>query len=329
MRNRSVHTVHPSRREFIALGVGALAVVGVPFYRGRRRLARRTLPVMGTTAEIAVVHDDVRYAEAAIDAAFERLRQVEALLTRFDPGSDVGRANRLAAWDGVPVTRETARVLRAALDWAERTDGAFDPCLGRAIVLWDVGHRRAPPAEGDVRAYAGRRLYRSLDVDDAAGRRPAVRFADPAVAIDLGGIGKGYGVDQAVRVLRDRGIARGLVNAGGDLYAMGASEDDDAWKVGIRSPSHPDRIMETVDVRDAAIATSGDYLQYFQHGGRRYHHLLDPATGAPSAGRMRSITVRAPDCLSADAAATAGFGRQTMMRTMHRAWGVEILSAVS
>lgn len=297
-----------SRREFIALGVGAFAVATIPFVRNRARLVRRSVPVMGTIAEAAVVHRDAAYAQGAIDAAFQRLRNVEATLTRFDDRSDVGRANLFALDDAVVVSRATAQVLHAALGWAGATDGVFDPCLGRVMELWDLGRRTTPPEQEAVRRLAGRRLYRTLDVDTRAGR-PVVRLTDRDSVIDLGGIGKGYGVDEAVRVLRDWDIADAIVNVGGDLYAMGKSEDGNPWRIGIRSPDDLDKTVATFDVEDSAVATSGDYLQYFQYGGRRYHHLLDPRTGEPRRSAMRSLTVSAPDCMNADAAATAGFGQ--------------------
>ncbi len=299
----------PSRREFVALGLGAFVVATLPAALRRRRpaLVRRSIPVMGTVAEFAIVHRDPRYAHAAIDAAIAELRYVDRTMTRFSRASDVGRANLSAAAEAVPVSVATAYVLEEALRWAAACDGAFDPCLGKAVVLWDVGRRREPPARQDVLALSGRRLYRALEIDRWRGE-PVVRFRDPDVALDLGGIAKGYGVDRAADALRSFGIRNGLVNVGGDLYALGRSEDDDPWKVGIRSPDDPDSVTGTVEVEDAAIATSGDYIQYFQHGGRRYHHMLDPQTGEPKLARMRSVTVVAETCMSADAAGTAVFG---------------------
>ncbi len=302
-------TAGPSRREFVALGIGAFVVATMPAALRKRsdQLVRRTVPVMGTIADIAVQHRDQRYAHAAIDAAIEQLRFVDRTMTRFADASDVGRANLRAAVQAVPVTPETARVLEASLCWAEASDGAFDPCLGRAIALWDVGHRHEPPAPKQVASLAGRRLYRALEVDRWHGA-PVVRFHDADVSIDLGGIAKGFGVDRAVEALRAYGIRNGLVNVGGDLYALGVSEDGDAWKVGIQSPDDPERLVATLEVEDAAVATSGDYVQYFQHGGRRYHHMLDPTTGEPNGSAMRGITIVADTCMEADAAGTAVFG---------------------
>lgn len=298
----------PDRRQFLSLGIGALVVAAVPLARARRRaLVRRTMPVMGTIADLAVVHRDPRLAHAALDAAVAQLRLVEATMTRFRDDSEVGRANREAAIGPVAISAPTTAVVRAALRWADATDGAFDPCLGRAVALWDVSHRATPPAAGEVRQYAGRRLYRELELA-RRGARDVVVFHDAALALDLGGIAKGYGVDRAVESLRARGIQNGLVNVGGDLYALGASEDGDAWKVGIRDPENPDDIVASVEASDCAVATSGDYIQYFQHGGRRYHHMLDPWTGEPRLTTARTVTVTAPSCMRADAAGTAVFG---------------------
>jgi thiamine biosynthesis lipoprotein len=262
---------------------------------------------MGTVAEIAVVESDERRAQAALDAAFDELFAVERAMTRFTATSDVGRANAGAAREAVPVSDATVQVLREALAWAESSDGAFDPCIGRAIELWDVAHRSAPPPEREVRRLAGRAFYRHLDLDTWRGR-PVVRFGEPDMALDLGGIACGYGVDRAVAALRRMGIRHGLVNVGGDLYALGRSPEGDPWQVGIQSPRDPRVVIEQLPLEDAAVTTSGDYMQYFDHAGRRYHHLLDPATGEPRVTLVHSVTVRAPTCLEADVAATAVFG---------------------
>jgi thiamine biosynthesis lipoprotein len=297
-----------TRRQFLALGIGAFVVGAVPLAGLKRRRVRRTVPVMGTIAEFAVVHRNPVYAYAAIDAAMSRLDLVETLMTRYTDTSDIGRANLASGREAVHVTAETATVLAAALRWAESCDGAFDPCLGSAIELWDVGHRHEPPAPGAVRRLAGQRFYRDLDLDRWQGR-PATRLTAREARIDLGGIGKGYGVDQAVRVLRDWGIRDAVVNVGGDLYAMGRSEDGSLWRIGVRSPASATKMLATLEVEERAVATSGDYLQYFEYHGRRYHHLLDPATAAPRLSAMHSITVMADDCMTADAGATACFGQ--------------------
>ena len=297
-----------SRREVLTLGVGAFVVATMPLAaRARRVLVRRTLPVMGTVAEFAVVHRDSAQAHAAIDGAMAELRRVDRVMSRFSETSEVGCANRLGAVRPVAVSIATASVIREALGWAAATAGAFDPCMGRATRIWDVGHRRVPPPQALVQPLAGRGLYRALDLTTWRGE-PAVSFADADVEIDLGGIAKGYGVDRAAEALRRHGVRQAIVNVGGDLYALGEARDGEPWRIGIRDPENPAGLAGEITVRDAAVATSGDYLQYFQHGGRRYHHLLDPASGAPRLTAVHSLTIRADTCLVADAAATALYG---------------------
>jgi FAD:protein FMN transferase len=299
---------YPSRRDFLALGVGAFVVGAVPWAARRRDvLVRRSLPVMGTLAEIAVVHRDPARAQAAIDAAFAELQAVERAMSRFRPDSDVGRANLSAHARPVEVGPGTAAVLAEALRWAEASDGLFDPALAGAVALWDVGRRQAPPPAADVRRFAGQRPYRHLELGERGGR-PVVLFHREGLGLDLGGIAKGHAVDRAVAALRAWGIGNALVNAGGDLYALGRSPEGDPWQVGVRSPEDPAKLVATLRLEDGAVATSGDYVQFFDHAGRRYHHLLDPRSGEPRLSRTRSLTVEAGTCMAADAAATTVFG---------------------
>lgn len=298
----------PSRRDFISLGVGAFVVGSLPLALGgrRRQLVRRTIPIMGTLGEVAIVHGDEGYAQGAIDAAFQEMRRVEAILTRYRPDSEVGRANRLAFSTPQTISSETAGVLHQSLQWAEASQGIFDPCLGQAVGLWDVANRHQPPSSEQLRRYAGRNLFKALEVGRSGGR-DVVLFHEEDMGVDLGGIGKGYGVDRAVAVLRDWGVQNALVNLGGDLYAMGVSEDGDPWKVGVQSPDDAQALVATLPMSDRGVATSGDYQRYFEHQGKRYHHLLDPQTGAPSRAPMRSVTVAAESCMAADAGATTAF----------------------
>lgn len=300
-------TRQPTRRDFLTLGAGAFVVAALPWAARRREtLVRRTLPVMGTHAEIAVVHRDARYAQGAIDAAFGELQAVERAMSRFRADSDVGRVNR-AAGAAVAVSVGTALVVAEALRWAGATDGRFDPALARAVELWDVTQRAAPPPPEALRRYAGARLYRGVELERAAGGG-RLRLSAPEAALDLGGIAKGYAVDRAVETLRGWGVRHALINAGGDLYALGRAPDGEAWSVGVQSPTDPAALAATLALEDRAIATSGSYAQHFEHQGRQYHHLLDPVTAAPRRAAVRSVTVAADRCMTADAAATAVFG---------------------
>ena len=299
---------HTSRREFVAFGLGAFAVAALPVVERRRgRVVRRTIPVMGTIATFEVVHRNEHEAHAAIDAAMDELRRVERIMTRFTSTSEIGRANLGAAHGPVAIGWETAQVVNEALRWADATDGAYDPAFGAAVRLWDVTHRHEPPPQERVARLAGRALHSAVEVDTHRGL-PVVLYRDDDAQLDLGSIAKGYAVDRAATVLRERGIVSAIVEAGGDLYAVGTAPGGDPWRVGIQDPNDDRALMGTVDVADAGVATSGTYRQFFRYRGHRYHHLLDPMSGAPRATPVQSLTIMADRCMHADVAATALFG---------------------
>ncbi len=331
MTNDRRDTGRLTRRHFLGLGVGAFVVASLPLALRRHQVvARRSMPVMGTIADLTVVHHDERAAQDALDAAMDALRRVEWSMTRFRTTSDIGRANAAAARDGVPISAATASVIATALRWAEATDGRFDPGIGSVVELWDVAHHHAPPAEALVRPLAGRGFWRHVDVAPTS-RGNMVRFTERDVRLDLGGIAKGYGVDVAVQRLRDRGVAHAIVNVGGDLYALGHAPDGEPWRVGIRSPHTEETVALTLEVSDQAVATSGDYAQFFDWQGRRFHHLMDPATAVPRTGPWHSVTVQTDRCIDADAAATASFGMdqlaaEQMVRHLARSAQVTVLT---
>ncbi|MFI5311308.1 MAG: FAD:protein FMN transferase [Gemmatimonadales bacterium] len=298
----------PDRREFLTIGAGVFVALALPVALVRRiALVRRTVPLMGTIAEVQVAHRDERRAQDAIDAALDELLRVERTMTRFRGDSDIGRANLGAARDGVRISPATATVITAALGWSALSDGRFDPAIGATSELWDVLNRHEPPAAERVRRLAGRGFWRKVDVGTHRGA-PAVRFEDSDLHLDLGAIAKGYAIDRATDALRSRGIAHAIVTVGGDLYALGESPAGGPWKVGIRDPHDLRALAARLDVSDRAVATSGDYERFFRWRGMRFHHLMDPVTAAPRRTGIHSVTVLADCAMDADAASTSVFG---------------------
>lgn len=296
------------RREFVGLGLGAFVVAAIPFTRRQPAgVVRRSVPVMGTIAQFAVVHRDPQQAHVAIDAAMAELQWVERVMTRFTDESDIGRANLFAALDAVPVTEETAHVTSEALRWAETLNGRYDPAIGAVCKLWDVKNRHEPPPADRVAELAGRQFHRCVEVGTQRGTA-VLRYHDAGARLDLGSIAKGYGVDRAVASLRRHGIEKAVVVAGGDLYALGTAPGGDAWSIGIQSPTDERAIVGTLALADRGVATSGTYRQFFRYRGHKYHHIMDPATAAPRATDMQSLSVTADSVMQADAATTALFG---------------------
>jgi thiamine biosynthesis lipoprotein len=220
-------------------------------------------------------------------------------MTTWTPDSEVSRINAAAGVAPVAVSEETFAVIARAQDIAVRTRGIFDITVGAFHGLWrfdqDMDGTLPDPAE--VKARLARVGYRGVVLDR---KRRTVMLRRPGMAINLGGIAKGYAVDRCAELLRKAGFSSFMMQAGGDMYIAGR-KGRDPWIVGVRDPRAPDgRYFAIAPVEDRSFSTSGDYERGFVKDGVRYHHILDPRTGQP-ARASRSVTVRARDAFTADA----------------------------
>lgn len=250
---------------------------------------RRTQPLLGTFVEIAASGADRSDLQQAVDEAFAAVAKVHRLMSFHDPQSEVSRLNREASARAVPVDAWTYQVLEMALELYRQSAGVFDvtvaPLLQERGLLPRGADDPGPAAERTVAAGAIELL--------SHGR---VRFRHPGIRIDLGGIAKGFAVDRALDVLRQYGLMRGLVNAGGDLAAFGP----DPELVHIRHPANAGRLLGSAVLASAALASSGraiDLLQFAQAGNCA---IFDPVTQRP-VHSIIGATVRAPCCMIADA----------------------------
>ena len=253
-------------------------------------------------AEVKVRASSGAAAERALDAAFRELEEVEDLLSAYREESDISRIHASAGGSRVHVDGETIRVLNEAKRVGALSGGAFDITIGPLLGLWGFGSGSyRVPGEDEVEAVlSGLAGSDGIEIDGAAG---TVRLAKPGMGVDLGGIAKGYGVDRAARALRENGVGSGIVNVGGDLFCLGEAPS----RIGIRHPREAGVLVARLTVANAAVATSGDYENYFEAGGRRYCHIFDARTGRPAETDIASVTVVAESCMLADAVATAVF----------------------
>ncbi len=272
-------------------------------------LVRREALAMGTVVQIASYTSarmDAVAVEAAQEAAFAEMRRLEAILSSWRQDSDVGRIN---AADGspVPVRAETIEVMQKAQWMGALSGGAFDVTFQVLSDLWRFGDaaEETPrvPRDDQVAARAPLIDFRRIELDE---NNSTIRLPD-GMQLSFGGIAKGYIVDKAASVLRRRGVRSFFVQAGGDLLSVGRKPGGEAWRSGIQDPRAPrGEFFAVVDFSDHAFSTAGDYARAYFAGGRRYHHIIDPKTGHP-ARRCRSVTVWAPDALTADALDDAVF----------------------
>jgi len=238
--------------------------------------------------------------------------QIEQKMTRFRTDSEVGRIN-VHPGRFFRIGEDTARVVRAAMEVARASDGQFDPGMGNLESGWgfdgEMSAHRIPKASAFFPELLREGHYRKIEMRDDQGQS-RVRLSDSRVSLDLGGIAKGDGVDQAVRYLRKRGIENAVVNIGGDLFAMGRHPSGRDWQIGIRHPRKEGEYLSVLSLRDQAVATSGDYERFRMVAGKRFHHLLNPRTGWP-APYHQSVTVVGNSAMMADALATAAFATPT------------------
>jgi len=263
--------------------------------------------IMNTFVEQIVFGEN---AGAVCESAAALLRRLEDRMSFFRPGSDIWLLNGTAgSGRPVPVGGDTLRVLRAALYYAERSGGAFDVTAAPLSKCWREAAARGddkPPGEEELRrarASVGSAGLRLFPEDGTA------MLMHARGAVDLGGIAKGYAADRAVEFYRAMGIKSALINLGGNVMTLGEKPDGELWTVGLQDPDERRGVFfGALRIRGGtSVVTSGGYERFVTIGARRYHHIIDPASGYPASSGLRSATVIARESMQADALATAAF----------------------
>jgi len=266
-------------------------------------LLQRARPMMGTFVRVCVRGERASGLEAAVRCLFAEMERLESVFSEFRTDSAVSRVNRAAGKAKVRVPAELVEVLQIAERVSRASSGAFDVTWAPLARLWKLGLPGFRPPSARAVA-AARRLVDFRDVQIDA-RERTVFLCRRGMSIGLGGIAKAHVAERAAALALEIGVRDVLIDAGGDIVARGRNGDRQ-WTVGIRHPRSPTRMIAALELRDEAVATSGDYERFVEVGGRRYHHLLDPRLGRP-AHASQSATVRAPRGVLADALSTAVF----------------------
>lgn len=256
---------------------------------------------MGSKARVVLYAPDERQAREAAKAAFDRLAQLDAALSDYRQDSEINLlcARPTGVW--TPVSQDLFAVLSRSRDFSQWTGGAFDATVGPLSALWRQARRNGSLPDASDLAQAHARV--GWDRIDLNPQDRTARLTTPDMRIDFGAIGKGYGADQALQTLRDRGFPRALVDVGGDMAVGDPPPGEKHWLVHVET-GYPQAQRPTVLAVRCGVATSGDTEQYVELNGRRYSHILDPATGLGLTTRT-AATVVAPDGAAADALASA------------------------
>jgi thiamine biosynthesis lipoprotein len=268
-----------------------------------RRVERSRL-AMGSMLTLAAWTTDEPRAVETFEIVFREFDRLESLLSVWKDGSDVVRLNKNAGLAPVAVSQDTIAVLREAAAASELTRGKFDITFGALSDIWRFDHDQdnIVPDRRLIEVRLKRIDYTAVDVDGTAGTAFITR---PDMKVHLGGIGKGYAIDRAIAIFKDRGLRDFLIQSGGDLY-VGGTDAGQPWKLGIADPRGTHQPFATVQIRDGTFSTSGDYERSFMKDVKRYHHLIDPDFGEPAMG-CRSVTIVSNRAIYADALSTGVF----------------------
>jgi thiamine biosynthesis lipoprotein len=239
--------------------------------------------------------------QRAFREAFDAIEKMSLVFNRHDPHSELYRLNERAGKGEVKTSRQLGEVIKRSVEICKETDGALDITILPLLQLFARKEKEGKkPTEDELKSALVRVSYKKVTVSEDF---TSVTLEE-GVGIDLGATAKGYIVDQIVRIFQKHGIGSALIEAGGDIYALGRRGDGQLWRIGIRDPLNPQEIFKVIRLENAAVTTSGNYERGYTIEGRRYSHIFDPQTGK-SADNVLSVTVIAKDAFTADAFSTA------------------------
>jgi len=265
--------------------------------------------VMGTFGRIVVIAPNHSVAKRALEAALARQQRIEALMSFHNPSSELSRLNEQAYHEPVQLSEETFEVIARSLQFSKLTDGAFDITVGVLEKLWaDAAQSGRVPSPEQLQQARSKLGWQKVHLDAAI---HTIRFATEGMKLDLGGIAKGYAIDESIEAMRKAGASAGMVDIGGDIRCFGIPpQGGGGWRIGLQRPEEspepigPGEPVLVLQLTDMAVATSGNYRRFVVVAGQKHSHILNTRTGQ-SCDKLASVTIIAKEAITADALATA------------------------
>jgi thiamine biosynthesis lipoprotein len=256
---------------------------------------------MGTVATIIVEDPNSELAQKAVSSAWQEIERLQKVFDFHDQQSELSSLNATAGSAAFPLSKDMFTVIERALWAGGITDGMFDITIGPIVKLYGFyrNSEKRIPSDEEIKNTLKVVDYHLVQIST---ENQSVRLLKNGVALDLGGLAKGYAVDKAAAVLMSHGIKSGLVNIGGNIYAFGPHE----WPIGIQAPRDNKKVLKVIKLKDQGVATSGDYERYFIKNHQRVHHIFDPRTGRSATANI-GVTVIARDAFTADIFSTSLF----------------------
>ncbi len=291
-------------KHLVLLILAALLIAGCSRPQ-QQRLHHAQLFSFGTLVDISLWDASPAQVKEAERIIHQQLQTMHHAWHAWQPGPLTATNQQLRSGEWFVCPPAVMPLIVQSKQLYRRSNGLFNPAIGQLVSLWgfhsDTLPQGPPPAATAIASLLAQNP--GMDAVSVDGQR--VRSTNPAVQLDFGAFAKGYAIDRIVEKLVDAGIGNAIINAGGDLRAIGR-HGDRPWRIGIRNPDRPGLLAGIELAGDESVFTSGDYERFYEYGGTRYHHIIDPRTGYPARG-VRSVTVIHDNAAEADAAATALF----------------------
>lgn len=293
-------------RWIIMICIAALALAGCRAKDNSQALQPKTESYFMFDTIISIKVYDERMTEAHFADIREILQYIDATMSRTVESSEISQVNANAGIQAVSVSEETFALVQKALDYAEWSDGAFDPTVGPLVDLWGIGNEGAKVPDPDTLAATVDLIdYRNVEMDEAS---LTIRLKEAGMALDLGAIAKGYAGDRISEYLTDNGFDSAIIDLGGNIIAHGSKPGDVPWTIGVQSPDETrGEAIGHVKIRNQTVVSSGVYERFFIEDGVRYHHILSTEEGYPIDNGLESVTIITDQSADADALSTTVF----------------------
>lgn len=279
-------------------------------------LRKRTTLLMGGRFDITIVAKDSAEAEMNIDTVICEITRIENLISDWKPASQISQVNENAGIRPVRVDHEVFELTKRALELSRLTNGAFDISFAAMDWIWKFdGSMTEMPAPEAIKKSVEKVGYQNIILDE---ERSTIFLKNKGMKIGFGALGEGYAADQCRAMMMARGINAGIVNGSGDMSTWGKQPDGKDWMIGINDPIHRDKIFAVIPLRQGAVVTSGNYEKFVTFNGKRYSHIINPATGYPATG-LSSVTVFGPSAEKAN-------GFSTSLMVMGQKGGLELIN---
>lgn len=279
-----------------------LLLLIISCYQHTEILHVRAFFIMGSEFQYKLYCNNKPICEKAVRESQERLKQIDSVFSNYREDSILTEVNNNASVSPVKVPAEFIDLAKKSIEFSKLTDGAFDITVGNLYELWKSSSKEnLLPGKSQIESALKCTGYKKIEIDSV---NNTVAFNSNCLELDFGAIGKGYAVDEVVKIVRSHGIKKGLINFGGNIYALDKQKGEKGWEVGINDPFNLSSVIDFIKLDKLGVATSGDYQKYFLVDGKRYSHIIDPHTGLP-VENLSSVTVLADSATKADALSTA------------------------